>query len=228
MQYNANDPNFANQNSWAEAQFGFFGVFLKGSIVDNRKTSAWIANAGGIADVLFDTANDERAKQVLKLVNASGGSPKGYMLLKYTDFQYQNADNKTGAYINNNLVLFRLSDIILLDAEALAYSGDLEGARNELQKTEERADITSYENPTNQYDMVDEIVMERGRELIGEGQWFYDLIRTEPTQGWLEYVGYQGNRITPDQKGYYWPLDMGTLFPQDNQLTQNPYWATHK
>jgi len=228
MQYNPNDPNFANQNSWAEAQFGFFGVFLKGSIVDNRKTSAWIANAGGIADVLFDTANDERAKQVLKLVNASGGSPKGYMLLKYTDFQYQNADNKTGAYINNNLVLFRLSDIILLDAEALAYSGDLEGARNELQKTEERAGITSYENPTNQYDMVDEIVMERGRELIGEGQWFYDLIRTEPTQGWLEYVGYQGNRITPDQKGYYWPLDMGTLFPQDNQLTQNPYWATHK
>jgi hypothetical protein len=228
MKYNPNDPHFNSGSDWAEAEFGFFGVFLKGSIVDNRKTSCWIANAGGIADVLFDTANDQRAKQILNLVNASGSSPKGYMLLKYTNFLYQNADNKSGSYIDNNLVLFRLSDIILLDAEALAYSGDLEGARNDLKLTEDRAGITSYENPTTQYDMIDEVVMERGRELIGEGQWYYDLIRTEPTQGWLEYVGYQAGRVTPEQKGYYWPLDMGTLFPQDNLLTQNPYWATHK
>jgi len=227
MQYDPNDPNF-NQNDWAEAQFDFFGVFLKGSIVDNVKSSCWIANAGGIADVLFDTANDQRAKQILTLVNASGGSPKGYMLLKYTNFMYQNADNKSGAYINNNLVLFRLSDIILLDAEALASTGDLEGARKDLAMTEDRAGIASYNNPANQYDMLDEVVMERGRELIGEGQWYYDLVRTEQTQQWLEYVGYQSTRVTPDQKGYYWPLDMGTLFPQDNLLTQNPYWATHK
>jgi hypothetical protein len=126
------------------------------------------------------------------------------------------------------MVIFRLSDIILLDASALASTGDLEGARADLALTEDRAGIETYKNPTTQYDMLDEIVMERGRELIGEGQWYYDLIRTEPTQGWLEYVGYQANRVTPDQKGYYWPLDMGTLFPQDNLLTQNPYWATHK
>jgi hypothetical protein len=228
MKYNPNDPHFNSGSDWAEATFGFFATFLKGSIVDNKKTSCWIANAGGIANVLFDTAVDQRAKQILTLVNASGGSPKGYMLLKYTNFMYQNADNKSGAYIDNNLVLLRLSDIILLDAEALAYQGDLEGARNDLKLTEDRAGITSYENPTTQYDMIDEVVMERGRELIGEGQWYYDLIRTEPTQNWLEYVGYQSGRVTAAQKGYYWPLDMGTLFPQDNLLTQNPYWATHK
>jgi hypothetical protein len=121
-----------------------------------------------------------------------------------------------------------LSDIILLDAEALASTGDLEGARANLAKTEDRAGITSYQNPANQYDMLDEVVMERGRELIGEGQWFYDLIRTEPTQQWLEYIGYPADRVTPESKGYYWPLNMGTLFPQDNLLTQNPWWATHK
>ena len=76
--------------------------------------------------------------------------------------------------------------------------------------------------------MLDEVVMERGRELIGEGQWFYDLIRTEPTQQWLEYIGYPSDRVNATNKGYYWPLDMGTLFPQDNLLTQNPWWATHK
>ena len=110
----------------------------------------------------------------------------------------------------------------MLDAEALAYSGNLEGARADLAQTEDRAGITSYQDPTNQYDLLDEIVIERDRELIGESQCFYDLIRTEKTQGWLEYVGYQADRVTDAQKGYYWPLDLSTLFPQDNLLTQNP------
>ena len=228
MKYEASDPNFTNQNAWSEANLNFFGAFLKGTVVDNRQSSCWIANAGGLADLLFDTANDARAHQVLRLVNASGGSPQGYMLMKYTNFNYQTPETKTLPYIDNNLVIFRLSDIILLDAEALASTGDLEGAAADLALTEDRAGIDTYKNPTSQYDMLDEVVMERGRELIGEGQWYYDLIRTEPTQGWLEYVGYQANRVTPDQKGYYWPLDMSTLFPQDNLLTQNPYWATHK
>ncbi|MEO8415733.1 MAG: RagB/SusD family nutrient uptake outer membrane protein [Ginsengibacter sp.] len=229
MQYNPNDPNFSSQGDWAEAQFNFFGTtFLKGPIVDNVSSDSWVSPSGGFVDQFFDTTNDARFKQSLKYVNASGSAGNGYLLTKYTDFNYQKPDSKTLPYINNNLVLYRLSDIILLDAEALAYTGDLAGAAHDLSYTEDRAGISTYNAPTNQYDMVDEIVIERGRELIGEGQWFYDLIRTEKTQGWLEYVGYQSDRVTEANKGYYWPLDMGTLFPQDNLLTQNPWWATHK
>lgn len=220
MTYQQSDAN--------ESAFNFFGVFLKGTIVDNRKSTAWVANAGGEIDVLFDTTKDARAQQVLKLVNAGGSSPKGYLLTKYSNFNYQTPETKTGAYIDNNLVLFRLSDIILLDAEALASKNDLAGAAKRLKLTEDRAGIDNYMYPTTQYDMLDEVVLERGRELIGEGQWFYDLIRTNESQGWLEWVGYQPDRVKPNMKGYYWPLDMGTLFPQDNLLTQNPYWAIHK
>lgn len=229
MTYNSNDPNFSGQGGWAEAQFGFFGTFLKGPIVDNRKNDCWISPKGGFVDNLMDTAHDARYKAVLKYTPALGGDGAGYMLLKYTNFVYQKPDTKTLPYINNNLVLFRLSDIILLDAEALASTGNLAGASADLAQTEDRAGISTYKSATNQYDMLDEVVMERGRELIGEGQWYYDLIRTEPTQGWLEYMGYQSNgRVNATNKGYYWPLDMGTLFPQDNLLTQNPWWATHK
>ena len=218
--------------AWAEAQFDFFGTFLKGPLIDNLKSNCWVSPSGGFVDQFYDTASttaDARYKAILTPVPSTGGDMPGYLMLKYTDFQYQQPDSKTLPYINNNLVLFRLSDIILLDAEALAYTGDLAGAAHELSLTEERAGIASYQNPTNQYDMVDEVVIERGRELIGEGQWYYDLIRTEPTQGWLEYVGYPADgRVNATNKGYYWPLDMSTLFPQDNLLTQNPWWATHK
>lgn len=217
-----------HQSDASESSLDFFGIFLKGTIVDNRKSRSWLINAGGEIDALFDTTKDLRAKQVLKLVDGNDLAAKGYLLTKYTNFNYITPETKSGAYLNNNLVIFRLSDIILLDAEALASTGDLEGARARLKLTEERAGIDNYKSPTTQYDIMDEIVLERGRELIGEGKWFYDLIRTNEKQGWLEWVGYQPEKLTPDMKGYYWPLDMAKLFPQDNLLTQNPYWAIHK
>jgi len=228
MQYNASDPNFTNQGSWAEAQYGFFSTFVKGSVVDNKSTQCWLSPDNGIVDWFYDYA-DARYNKVWTHVPASGGDVAGYMLTKYSNFLYQRPDTKTSPYFNNNLVLFRLSDIILLDAEAMASTGDLNGARTAVAKTEDRAGVNTYTAPTNTYDMLDEIVMERGRELFGEGQWYYDLIRTEQAQTWLEAVGYPANgRVNNVNKGYYWPLDMGSLFPYDNLLTQNTWWATHK
>lgn len=228
MQYSADDPNFKGQGDWAEAQFSFFGIFLKGSIVDNQTSSAWISPLGGLFDhTLFDTASDARYHAAFSRQAASSNDKAGYMMLKYTNFNYQSPDSKSYPYISNNLILFRLSDIYLLDAEALAYKNDLTGAAADLAMTEDRAGITNYQDIDNSYDMIDEVVIERGRELIGEGQWFYDLIRTEYTQNWLEYVGYPAARVTTDQKGYYWPLDIATLFPYDNLLTQNPYWSAN-
>lgn len=228
MLYNANDPNFKGGGSWAEAQFHCFATFLKDQIVDDKKSSCWLAPTGGLFDnTLFDTSIDARYKSVFRFMIPSGGDKEGYMMTKYSNFAYGTPDSKSNAYVNNNLVLLRLSDIYLLDAEALGYLNDIEGARANLAFTEKRAGITNYQNPTSAYDMIDEVVMERGRELIGEGQWFYDLIRTEYTQQWLEYVGYPSDRVTPAAKGYYWPLDMTTLFPYDNLLTQNPYWAAN-
>ena len=230
MTYNQNDPNFQSQGAWAEAQMSFFGQFLKGSIVSNQNTDCWIAPSGGLVDnTLFTDTTDARYQTILTPVPASGGDVAGYMLLKYTNFLFQQPNTESYPYVNNDLVLMRLSDIYLLDAESQAYMGNLGGASLDLSMTESRAGISSYKGITDQYDMVDEVVMERGRELIGEGSWFYDLIRTEYTQGWLEYVGYPSNgRVNTVNKGYYWPLDMTTLFPEDNLLTQNPWWAVNK
>jgi hypothetical protein len=184
---------------------------------------------GGLTDWIFTDPADARFTSLFQHVDAADGDLEGYLLLKYTNFKYQTPATQTNPYINNNLVLLRLSDIILLDAESLASTGDIEGARNQLKQTEERAGITSYLSPTDQYGMLDEVIAERGRELVGEGCWYYDLIRTESRQGWLEGgSGYPHDRLSTVNQGYYWPLDMSTLFPQDNLLTQNPWWTAHK
>ena len=223
-------PMMSNDISGAvETNFGFFETFLKGSLIDNQKNNAWVIPIGGLTDWVFADHTDARFTSMLQYVPAGNGDLEGYLLLKYANFKYQTAATQTNPYINNNLVLLRLSDIVLLDAESLASVGNIEGARSQLKLTEQRAGITSYLNPANQYDMLDEVVAERGRELVGEGSWFYDLIRTESRQGWLEGgSGYPHDRLSSVNQGYYWPLDMATLFPQDNLLTQNTWWAAHK
>ena len=226
MLFNPTDPNFKNQGDWAEARFDFFATFLKGPIVNNLRRQSWVSPYDFVT-TLYDTTNDARFKNILSYSPPSGSDQIGYTLEKYTNFMYAEPGTKTSPYINNNLVIFRLSDIILLDAEALASTGDLAGAAADLEKTESRAGITSYNNPTNQFEMINEIIDERGRELIGEGQWYFDLIRTEPAIGRLVIYGYPAIRVTPENKGYYWPIDMTLLFPQDNLLTQNPWWASH-
>lgn len=249
MLYNVNDPNFKSEgtdgsttNSNAEASFNFFATFLKGTIVNNLKSQSWLVPLGGImipgpsgtvvnnlGYSLFDTVNDQRFKSVFSYQPASGGDAAGYMLTKYTSFAYAQPSgnpNVPGSYpyVNNDLVLMRLADIYLLDAEALAYKGDLNDAIQELSRTETRAGIDTYRHINSLPAALDSIVAEQGRESIGEGKWFYTLIRTDTTQHWLEQLGYASQRVK--MQGYYWPLNMATLFPYDNLLTQNPWWAT--
>ncbi|WP_158559256.1 RagB/SusD family nutrient uptake outer membrane protein [Deminuibacter soli] len=232
MQFNQNDNNFLNSadgyndyNDWSEAQFNFFSIFLKDEQVDDLKSTCWLGDTSMIRGIYWYD-NDMRFNNMLQYTPASGGDPAGFKLLKYANFKYQNPSNSTNAYVNNNLVLFRLADIYLLDAEALAMTGKTQDAVDALNLVRRRAGIEDYSGDLDQASLVNEIMDERGRELIGEGSWFYDMIRTEPVVHALEgYLGYPADRVT--QKGYYWPLDMGKLFQNDPLLTQNPYWASH-
>ncbi|MHA4808856.1 RagB/SusD family nutrient uptake outer membrane protein [Flavitalea flava] len=223
MTLNSNDNNFLNSgdnSSWSEAHYDFFSVWLKDSIIDYRNSNCWVANPTLYAD------SDQRFTTMFHQIDASGGDEAGYELLKYAGFKYNNPASKQQPLINNNLVLLRLSDIFLLDAEAQAVLGDLAGAVNSLNHTMERAGIGDYSGALTQNDLIQEILNERGRELIGEGTWFYDLIRTEPyVHNLRDVLGYSQTRVT--NKGYYWPIDLNTLFQGDPLLTQNPYWTAH-
>jgi hypothetical protein len=242
MQFNANDPQFTSTadgyngySAWTEAQFSFFSIFLKDSLDDNltgNGGSGTLIAVKTVMDTLFNVnpatgiSSDMRFNTILRHVIASDGDPEGYLLLKYTNFQYQNASLKSNAYVSNNVALFRLADIYLLDAEALAMTGNGGGAVTDLNQTRERAGIGDYAGPMDQISLTNAIFLERQRELIGEGQTFFDMIRTEPVLNKLtEVLGFLPDRVA--QKGYYWPLDLGALFSLDPLLTQNPYWANH-
>ncbi|WP_439697153.1 RagB/SusD family nutrient uptake outer membrane protein [Mucilaginibacter sp. AW1-7] len=122
----------------------------------------------------------------------------------------------TFRYFTSALIFTRLEDIVLLRAEALAVLGDQNGALNELINVMTRRGITTI--TINSGELIDLIFEERHRELLGEGQRWYDLVRynkiKQNNPAFLNLINSQG---------IYWPISR-KLISQNNLLTQNPFW----
>ncbi len=144
---------------------------------------------------------------------------------KYSNVFYSGANN-TSPLSLNNIVVFRLSDIKLLKAEALAALNSPSGARTIVNEIRTLAGI----GPTTATDanMFEEVIQERGRELFIEGHRFYDLVRLARKTGIIRFNG-TGTivRMTNSDFNlgkYYWPIDP-ILISLNPLLTQTPFWA---
>jgi hypothetical protein len=78
----------------------------------------------------------------------------------------------------NNIKIIRLSEVYLNRAEAYAETGDLASALADLNVIRKRASpaATNFVS-TNKQVIIDEILLERRRELAFEGHTFFDLAR---------------------------------------------------
>ena len=147
------------------------------------------------------------------------GEPMFQYTKKYSNITYLDVD-KNNWELDNSFVLFRLSDMYLLRAEAYCDLGEYEKAREDLKTIQTRAGINetiSMSIPDNK--LSSEICEERMRELYLEGHNLYDWIRSG------EYVGRNG--YTADryrQEGYLWPVYSGILI-DNNYARQTPYWT---
>lgn len=149
---------------------------------------------------------------------------KQRVIRKYDQVEFYNPLDESLYAVNNNLVLIRLADMILLRAEANFKNGKENLALQDLNAIRNRAGLPNTSLSGNE--LYEEIFMERRKELIGEGTIQFDLIRMNLLDKIDEYsVYYTAERIAG--QGYYWPLNMRALLPQNEKLTQNPYWANH-
>lgn len=87
-------------------------------------------------------------------------------------------------YQPSNFPYLRMSDIILCHAEALAQTGDLQGACDQLNKVRARVGLGKVEmmNPelnlnTNKENFINQLLNERAIELFLEDSRWYDLVR---------------------------------------------------
>ncbi|WP_231390145.1 RagB/SusD family nutrient uptake outer membrane protein [Sphingobacterium pedocola] len=124
---------------------------------------------------------------------------------------------------DDNMIVFRYADVILLRAEALAEIG---GAANETEATNlinlirSRANAAPLAGEAGQ-ELKDFIWWERVRELLGEGHFYYDLVRTKRVLNSEFCVPIP---IDAFYRGAWtWPIDRKALV-NNPSMTLNPYW----
>jgi hypothetical protein len=77
----------------------------------------------------------------------------------------------------DNFILIRLADIILLRAEMRNQTGDVQGAIDDLNAIRNRAKAKVYDAATEGTDLKAVIFREREKELLLENHRYYDAMR---------------------------------------------------
>ncbi len=118
---------------------------------------------------------------------------------------------------DNDIIIYRLADILLMRAEAYAGINDLPNAKNDLDAVRERAGTGVYTGPMDKLSIEKEILNERGRELYFENKRWFDLVRFHKA-GVIDVYDYVPNlkgKTTP----LFWPLNT-TVFANNPNIIQ--------
>lgn len=130
-----------------------------------------------------------------------------------------------GRFINFdcNKIWFRLADIYLLRAECRARLDNRQGAIDDLNKIRDRAGAKRYDESEYNGDLRYTIFKEREKELLIEGQRWFDVLRN----GYYKTELYGGFREVSEQDiidGVFFNAIYETVFLDNPLMRQNTYW----
>lgn len=143
------------------------------------------------------------------------GTARNYWPNKFRGTQY--SDTRVA---DSDMILYRLSDLYLLKAEAYAAIKNQQDAIDYLNKVRNRAGISAFATtggPTLQKEILDE----RGRELFHEIKRWWDLVRAHHT-GVIDVYRYVPNlrgKTTP----LYWAVHLNNLVKNDKLVQTEGY-----
>lgn len=126
------------------------------------------------------------------------------------------------AVFGSSILFSRMEDMMLLHIEALAVNNRIDEAVLELNEFRVNRGLSTlsfkkdFKSDVNK--LIDNIFMERRKELVGEGHRWYDLIRRQKLlNDNPSLLNLMGNG------GIYWPVS-DEVMKQNHLIHQNPYW----
>jgi hypothetical protein len=178
-----------------------------------NKTNAWFIDQTQLQIVYGDTSSTTKDQRVTTWFERSGNN---IFSKKYSSVFYKDLANFADVRYDDNIVIHRLSDIMLLRAEALSKLNRFGEARQLLNAVRLRAGLGG--STATDAQLYDEIFLERCRELFLEGHKYWDMLRTKHFPSHLTQEEFnQGAHLFPIQK---------EIFLDNNMLTQNAYWIS--
>jgi hypothetical protein len=140
--------------------------------------------------------------------------------LRVNKFQLSiDENNPDNGSFDASATIFRYTDAILLQAEALAELGREQDAIEVAQIVRNRAQAPPLTG--SGADLRDAIYLERGRELMGEGHWWFDLVRTRRIL--TNPYGYRATLSQFLAGCWTWPVSR-TALNNNPLMTLNTYW----
>ncbi len=126
--------------------------------------------------------------------------------------------NPTLRLFNSAIVIFRYEELTLLRAECNARLNKEADARTELNVLRNRRYVGSVTDQVKGEQLLNVILEERRRELIGEGWRWYDLVSFGKVPAYSRL-----SQADVDNGAAYWPLSKSAV-SLNPQLTQYSFW----
>lgn len=143
------------------------------------------------------------------------------VVIKFPGF-YDAAANRR--YWDNDIPIFRYSDILLLKAEALNSLGQTGDAITIVNQTRNRGGIGNYTGPSDQASVEIEILDERARDLAFENKRWWDLCRAHLVSTYVDrFMTSRGDDATDQNvwNYYYSPVSESVTLANTN-IAQSP------
>ncbi len=129
----------------------------------------------------------------------------------------------TTGLIESNIVMIRLAEMYLIRAEAYAKTNQPTLARSDLQVIRSRANPgIEFPNFSGQ-DLIDEIMLERRRELAYEGHIFFDLKRTKSDIRRDDCSATLNHDLDYPDYRYVWPIPYDEIMANKNMIQNDGY-----
>lgn len=195
------------------------------------------------------TLTDVRRKDFINEKKIDGGY---YSIFKYTGLRRYEFSNGTSAYNyrsssydSPNWIFYRLTDVILMKAEALSqlYRNDADKSlaihlvnQVYMRSNPTLTDTLAIENFSSKKELEELVMLERQRELMFEGKRWFDLVRIARRDGNTKRLVEAVKRKSElnssvissklvDMNAMYMPVHVDELKANKN-LKQNPFYLT--
>jgi hypothetical protein len=150
------------------------------------------------------------------ITERQGTTPKNSWITKLPGNKY--TDDRIS---DNDVIMWRLADVYLMEAEAYAGLNNTAQAIVYLNKIRTRAGDVAYSGTTDKATVEREVFNERGREMFFENKRWYDIVRFHfgGTINAYTYVPNLVGKTTP----LFWPLSTTVLAANSNLVQTQGY-----
>lgn len=211
------------QNTNTEAQAATSSIAGKvmrdDYLTTQTETTIWPLDTLTLRQTLFNDSTDLRRQN--GFWQFSSDYP---VVLKYSNITYSSSDF---ALSMNNILIWRLAGIALLQAEAQASQGKDAEARATLNNIRALAGLG--ESSATHDDLFEAIIDERGRELFLEGHRFFDLVRLAKEKEIYKFGSTMGVAKISESEfkagKYKWPIQPSVI-ELNPLLVQTEFWKS--